>query len=493
MTMSILYLCLVPCFGIFLSFLQKIFGLSRVFHKHFTFFLSCFNFLLCFFFLFFFNKNLGYFQFLEIFPWFNNFLSLDFILGVDGISLVLILLTCFLIPLCLLSSWDQININSYIFFVNCIFLIQILLILAFSVLDLFFFYVFFEIILLPMYLLIGFWGSRERKIKASYFLFIYTVFGSLFFLISICFIFFSVGTTNYLFLLNCNFSPEYQNYLWIGFFISFAVKVPMYPFHIWLPEAHVEAPTIGSMILAGLLLKLGTYAFIRFSILLLPQGSLYYSSFIFFLGTFSIIAASLAALRQSDMKRIIAYSSIAHMNLVVIGIFSLNINSMNGSIFQMISHGLVSCGLFGIVGVLYHRYHTRLVQYYGGVAHFMPIFTFFFLFLTLANISLPITSSFVGEFLLFIGIFKADFLVLLFTLSSLVLGGAYMLWLFNRISYAFVKKYLYYISDVSEKEFVFLFIFSFFILLLGIKPDFLINYFNMSSLSITIMQLLKIV
>jgi NADH-quinone oxidoreductase subunit M len=205
------------------------------------------------------------------------------------------------------------------------------------------------------------------------------------------------------------------------------------------------------------------------------------------------VSASLAALRQSDMKRIIAYSSIAHMNLVVIGIFALNVNSLNGSIFQMISHGLVSCGLFGIVGVLYHRYHTRLIQYYGGVAHFMPIFVFFFLFLTLANISLPITSSFIGEFLLFIGIFKSDILVLLFSLTSLVLGGAYMLWLFNRISYASVKKYLYYISDVSEKEFLFLFLFSFFVLLLGIKPDFLINYFNVSSLSSTLLQLLKLV
>lgn len=492
MMMSILYLCIVPFFGILFSFLQNLFGFSKKFHKNFTFFLSCLNFSLCFFFLFFFNKNLGYFQFLEVYPWFSNIFSIDFVLGVDGISLMLIVLTCFLIPLCLLSSWDQINLNTYPFFINCIFLIQILLILAFSVLDLFFFYVFFEIILLPMFLLIGYWGSRERKIKASYFLFIYTVFGSLFFLLSICFIFFSVGTTNYLFLVNCSFSPEYQNLLWLGFFISFAVKVPMYPFHIWLPEAHVEAPTIGSMILAGLLLKLGTYAFIRFSILLFPQGSLFYGPLVFLLGSLSIIAASLAALRQSDMKRIIAYSSIAHMNLVVIGIFSLNMNAMNGSIFQMISHGLVSCGLFGIVGVLYHRYHSRLVQYYGGVAHFMPIFIFFFLFLTMANISLPITSSFVGEFLLFIGILKMDFIVLLLSLTSLVLGGAYMLWLFNRIAYGSVKKYLYYISDVTEKEFFFLFIFSFFVLLLGIKPDFLINYFNMSSLSVTILQLLKL-
>lgn len=486
-------LCLVPIFGIFFSLFRSFNFISHKFFKIFTFFLSCLNFFFCFYFIFFFNKNTGYFQFIETFSWFSSFLNINFCLGIDGISLVLIFLTCFLIPICLLSSWDVINNKNYVLFINCIFLIEVLLILAFSVLDLFFFYVFFEIILLPMFLLIGIWGSRERKIKASYYLFIYTVLGSLLFLLSICFIFFSVGTTNYLFLLNCSFSPSMQKILWLGFFFSFSVKVPMFPFHIWLPEAHVEAPTIGSMILAGLLLKLGTYAFIRFSIVLFPIGSLFFSPFLFMLCSFSIILASFAAIRQSDLKRIIAYSSIAHMNLVVIGIFSLDINSLNGAVLQMISHGLVSCGLFASVGVLYHRYHSRLINYYGGVAHLMPLFNFFFLILTLANISLPGTSSFVGEFLLFLGIFKLDFVVVIFSTFSLVLGGLYMLWLYNRLAFGNIKKYLYYFSDISLKEFSFLFIFCFFIILIGIKPDFLINFFNSSSFSITFYQVLKFI
>lgn len=491
--MSIFILCLIPFFGILSSFFYKLNFFSHRIYKNFTFFLSCLNFLFCFYFIFFFNKNTGYFQFIENINWFTSFLNLNLYFGVDGISLILIFLTCFLIPLCLLSSWDVIPKKNYSLFINCILLLEIILILAFSVLDLFFFYVFFEIILLPMFLLIGVWGSRERKIKASYYLFIYTVLGSLFFLLSICFIFFSVGTTNYLFLMNCSFSPFIQKILWLAFFFSFSVKVPMFPFHIWLPEAHVEAPTIGSMILAGLLLKLGTYAFIRFSLVLFPEGSLYFNPLLFLLASFSIILASFSAIRQSDIKRIIAYSSIAHMNLVVIGIFCLDINSLNGSVLQMLSHGLVSCGLFSIIGVLYHRYHSRLINYYGGLAHFMPLFTFFFLILMLANISLPGTSSFVGEFLLFVGIFKVDFVVVIFSTLSLVLGGLYMLWLFNRLSFGNIKKNLFFISDLSFKEFSFLFVFCFFIILLGIKPDFLINFFNSSSFSIIFYQILKFI
>lgn len=472
---------LIPFLGIFVS--QVFYNKSNQTLqnlKSYTFFYFCLTFSISLILLFAINKNVGYFQFILDYPWITNFFFINFIVGLDGISLSLIVLTTFLIPLCLLSSWDLIRLRDYPIFISCIFAIEFFLLVAFSSLDLFLFYISFESVLIPMFFIIGIYGSRERKMRASYFFFLYTLLGSLFFLVVLCIILFETGTTNYIYLSYCTFSLPMQKLFWLGFFMSFAVKIPMIPFHIWLPEAHVEAPTVGSMILAGLLLKLGTYGFLRFSLVLFPEANIYFSPIIFVMGSLSIIFASLSAARQSDIKRIIAYSSVAHMNLVVIGIFTMNIDALNGTMVQMISHGFVSCALFFLIGVIYHRYHTRLIFYYSGLNHYMPIFIFFFLIFTLANISLPGTSSFVGEFLLFIGIFDYSPFIGFLCTTSLVLGGLYMLWLFNRIAYTNLKQNLVYFGDVSKKEFFVLMFFLFFTILVGVKPDFLLGFFNYS-------------
>lgn len=484
---------LIPLLGIFISqfFFNKTNKSFRSL-KQYTFFYFCLIFSISLILLFYINKNVGYFQFILNYPWIANVFYINFIVGLDGISLSLIVLTTFLIPLCLLSSWDLIRLRDYPLFISCMFAIEFFLLLAFSSLDLFLFYVSFESVLIPMFLIVGIYGSRERKMRASYFFFLYTLIGSLFFLITLAIILFETGTTNYIYLSHCVFSVPMQKLFWLGFFLSFAVKVPMIPFHIWLPEAHVEAPTVGSMILAGLLLKLGTYGFLRFSLVLFPQANIYFSPVVFVLGSLSIIFASLSAARQSDIKRIIAYSSIAHMNLVVIGIFTMNIDALNGTMVQMISHGFVSCALFFLIGIIYHRYHTRLIYYYSGLNHYMPIFIFFFLIFTLANISLPGTSSFVGEFLLFIGIFDYSPFIGFLGATSLVLGGIYMLWLFNRVAYTNLKQNLVYFGDVSKKEFFVLTFFCFFTILIGIKPDFLINFFNYNIINLTSLVSLKL-
>lgn len=481
----------VPFFGVCASLFSFKSRILFKYLKEFSFVLSLVSFCISIFILAGFNKNTSFFQFIYEIPWFTQSFYIPLSLGIDGISLILIILTCFLTPLCLLSSWDQIKLKDYPFFMINIFLIQFFLLLAFTVLDIFFFYIFFESILIPMFFLIGIWGSRERKIRAAYFFFLYTLFGSLFLLIFLGLILFHVGTTDYILLSHTLFDYPIQKIFWVGFFLSFAVKVPMIPFHIWLPEAHVEAPTIGSMILAGLLLKLGTYAFLRFSLILFPYANTYYTPVLFTLCILSIVFSSFTAIRQSDFKKIIAYSSIAHMNLVVLGIFSVHFEGLNGSVLQMVSHGFVSCGLFASIGVLYHRYHTRLIQYYSGVNHFMPIFTFFFLILVLANISLPGTSSFVGEFLLFLGIFFYSPFSTFLASFSLVFGGIYMLWLLNRICYTNVKFYMFTLPDLAHKEFIMLFSFVFFTILVGIKPDFLIDFYKISLISNIVLQSFK--
>jgi proton-translocating NADH-quinone oxidoreductase chain M len=285
---------------------------------------------------------------------------------------------------------------------------EFFLIGVFCVLDLLLFYIFFESVLIPMFLIIGIWGSRERKIRAAYFFFLYTLLGSVLMLLSILYIYYQIGTTDYEILLSFSFSKTEQKILWFTFFLSFASKVPMLPVHLWLPEAHVEAPTTGSVILAGILLKLGTYGFIRFSLPLFPEACFYYAPFVYAISATGIVYTSLTAIRQSDFKRIIAYTSIAHMNLVMLGIFSFNTIGIEGALLQSISHGFVASALFLIIGVVYDRHHTRMVKYFGGLVHVMPIYTFIFLFFTMANIGLPGTSSFVGEFLILVGSYKVN-------------------------------------------------------------------------------------
>lgn len=406
--------------------------------------------------------------------------SFNFIVGIDGISLFFILLTTFLIPVCILVGWTSIqrSVKEY-----CIafLLLETVMIAAFCVLDLLFFYIFFESVLIPMFLIIGVWGSRERKVRAAYQLFLYTLVGSLLMLLAILLIYCQTGTTNLEILYAAELSESRQLLLWLAFFASFAVKVPMMPVHIWLPEAHVEAPTAGSVILAGILLKLGTYGLLRFSIPLFPYASIYFTPLVQTLSILAIIYSSLTTLRQVDLKKIIAYSSVAHMNFVTLGLFSLNAQGMEGAVMLMIAHGLVSPALFLLVGFLYDRHKTRLLRYYGGLARVMPIFALMFLFFTMANISLPGTANFVGEFLVLTGAFRSNTFVTAMAASGMVLGAAYGLWLCNRLLYGLSKPYyLPSFSDLSRRELHLLLPFILSVLMVGIAPDPLLDILRSS-------------
>jgi len=413
---------------------------------------SFFVFFLSLFLWIFFDRNYVRFQFVYDFVWVSSS-NLNFSLGIDGISIFFILLTTLLIPLCLLASWDSVS-KFYKEYVIAFLVMESFLILVFCVRDLLLFYIFFESVLIPMFIIIGVWGSRERKVRASYMFFLYTLFGSVLMLISILFIYFKTGTTDYETLLTANFTTIEQRFIWLAFFASFASKIPMLPVHIWLPEAHVEAPTAGSVVLAGILLKLGSYGFLRFSLPLLPEASFYFTPFIFALGILGVIYPSLTAIRQTDLKRIIAYTSVAHMNLVIIGLFSANVVGLEGAILQSLSHGFVSSALFLLIGVVYDRHHTRMVAYYSGLVHTMPVFTIIFLIFTMANIALPGTGSFVGEFLILSGAFKINTSATFFGATGMVLGGGYSLWLFNRVVYGNLKiQYLTSFQDLTLREF----------------------------------------
>lgn len=416
-----------------------------------------------------FDNSTAKFQFMQHFDWLPS-LNISFTLGIDGISLFFVLLTTFLFPLCILHSWSiKTSVKEYMI---CFLLMESLLIVVFTVLDVLLFYVFFESVLIPMFIIVGVWGSRERKIRAAYMLFLYTLLGSVLMLLAILYIYFLVGTTDYQTLLSFDFDHDLQKWLWLAFFASFAVKIPMLPFHIWLPEAHVEAPTAGSVILAGILLKLGSYGFIRFSMPLFPIANTYFTPLIYTLSVMAIVYASLTAIRQTDMKRIIAYSSVGHMNLVLVGLFSLNMQGVEGSLLLMLGHGIVSSALFLCVGVLYDRHHTRLVKYYSGVAHTMPIFTIIFMIFTMANIGFPGTCNFVGEFLCLVGVFQSNVLISALSATGMVLGGGYALWLFNRITFGNLKmQYIKQFSDVNRREFVIFVPLIIITFLMGIYPD----------------------
>lgn len=439
-----------------------------------------------------FNKSLSKFQFVEYihysFPW-DSSSSTVVTLGVDGISLFFVLLTTLLIFLCLLASWDNIHhhLKEYIL---AFLVLESLLIGVFIVLDILLFYVLFESTLIPMFVMILIWGSRERKIRAANFLFLYTLFGSVFMLAAILYIAWSTGTTDYqLIISSSQFTNFEQRLMWFAFFLSFATKVPMLPLHIWLPEAHVEAPTAGSVILAGILLKLGTYGFLRFSLPLFPEANFYFAPFVYTLSVLGVIYTSLTAIRQTDFKRIIAYTSVAHMNIVMIGIYSLNLIGLEGSIIQSISHGFVASALFLIIGVVYDRFHTRLIKYYGGLVHIMPLYTIVFLFFTMANIALPGTSSFVGEFLILTGSLKENTTVTFLGSTGMILGGAYSLWLFNRVVYGNLKKepdhiHLAFSYDLNRREFYVFFPLILGTLVLGIYPKIFLD-----SLDATVLNL----
>jgi proton-translocating NADH-quinone oxidoreductase chain M len=417
-----------------------------------------------------FDNSSSRFQFVEVYNWIESS-NIIFYLGVDGISLFFILLTTLLIPICLLASWDAIKFNEKEYFIAFL-AMEALVIAVFCVLDIILFYVFFESVLIPMFIIIGVWGSRERRIRAAYMFFLYTLLGSVLMLLAILYIYYQAGTTDYQILLTTTFDPEVQKLLWLAFFASFAVKVPMLPVHIWLPEAHVEAPTAGSVILAGILLKLGSYGFLRFSLPLFPYASVYFTPFIYSFACIAVIYTSLTAIRQTDLKRIIAYASVAHMNLVLIGMFVYNLQGLEGSILQQLSHGLVSGALFLCVGVIYDRHHTRLVKYYSGLAHTMPIYIAIFMFFSMANIALPGTSSFVGEFLILVGAFQTNTTVCVLSATGMILGGGYSLWLFNRVAFGNIKvQYMKAFSDVDKREFGTLLPLIVLTLVMGIYPE----------------------
>jgi len=427
----------------------------------------------------FFDNSTSQFQFVSEIIWLPT-LNLNLTVGIDGISLFLILLTTLLIPLCILASWNGVKIYVKEYLIAFL-VMESFLIGVFCVLDLLIFYIFFESVLIPMFLIIGIWGSRERKIRASYFFFIYTLLGSVLMLLGIIYIYDQVGSTDYETLLNVSLTVPEQKYLWLAFFASFATKVPMMPMHIWLPEAHVEAPTAGSVILAGVLLKLGTYGFIRFSLPLFPEASIYFTPLVYSMGAIAVIYTSLTAIRQTDLKRIIAYTSVAHMNLVIIGLFSFNIIGLEGAMLQSLSHGFVASALFLIIGIIYDRHHTRMVKYYGGLVHIMPIFSIIFLIFTMANIALPGTSSFVGEILILVGVYKTNTTITVLGATGMVFGGAYSLWLFNRIIYGNLKtQYLSNFYDIEKREFLIFLPLLLGTFVMGVYPELFLNPMHVS-------------
>ena len=427
--------------------------------------------------LFSFNKNNPHFQFVEIARILQN-QSFKYYLGIDGISILMIILTTFLTPICLAISIDSVKTRVKEF-VICFLLLEGFVIGSFCAIDLLLFYIFFEAMLIPMFLIIGIWGGKER-IYASYKFFLYTLFGSVLFLVAIIYIYVNVGSTDIYILKNVlpSLPMSTQKWLWVAFFVSFAIKVPMFPVHTWLPDAHVQAPTAGSVILAGILIKLGAYAMIRFSLPFFPLANIYFANLVFTLSIIAIIYASLVALMQEDMKKMIAYSSVAHMGFVTMGIFSFTQQGLDGAVMQMISHGLVSAALFICVGVIYDRLHTKEIAKMGGIANRMPNFAFLAMIFTMASVGLPGTSGFVGEFLAIVGTFKSSQITAILATFGVILGACYMLWLYKRTIFGEItNQEVTKMGDLNKIEFISLAIMAFLVILFGLLPNILLSYF----------------
>jgi len=396
-----------------------------------------------------FDPSSSAFQLVEEKGWFGQ--GLIYKMGVDGISFPFLLLTTFLMPICILASWKSIQIRVKEYMVAFL-VLETLMTGVFCALDLVLFYLFFEGGLIPMFLIIGVWGGR-RRVYASFKFFLYTLAGSLLMLLAIMAMYGVAGTTDIVTLLQTHFPSSMQKWLWLAFFASLAVKMPMWPVHTWLPDAHVEAPTAGSVILAGILLKMGGYGFIRFSLPMFPEASAYFTPLVFALSIIAIIYTSLVALVQEDMKKLIAYSSVAHMGFVTMGLFSMTSQGVQGAVFQMISHGLVSGAMFLCVGVVYDRMHTRDISAYGGLATRMPLYATVFMIFTLANVGLPGTSGFIGEFLTLLGAFRINSWVAFLATTGTILSAAYALYLYRRIIFGVLDKpSLASILDLSWRE-----------------------------------------
>ncbi len=389
-----------------------------------------------------FENGTAAFQFEEKFDWLPQY-RISYHMGIDGISMLFVILSTFLTPICILASWDSIKkmVKEYMI---AFLVLETMMVGMFCAMDMVLFYVFFEGVLIPMFLIIGVWGGGRRVYSAFKF-FLYTLAGSVLLLVALLAMYFQVGTTDVPALMEFKFSREMQMWLWLGMFASFAVKMPMWPLHTWLPDAHVDAPTAGSVILAGVLLKMGGYGFLRFSLPMLPEASLYFAPLVFGLSIIAVIYTSLVALVQSDMKKLIAYSSVAHMGFVTIGVFAATQQAVQGAIFQMLSHGVGSAALFLCVGVVYDRLHTREIDRYGGLVHNMPKYAFAFMVFMLVSVGLPGTAGFVGEFLILTGTFPVSSWVALLAATGVILGATYMLYLYRRVVYGELTK-----SDVKE-------------------------------------------
>jgi NADH-quinone oxidoreductase subunit M len=407
------------------------------------------------------------FQFVEKAAWLGG--TTNYHMGVDGISLPFVILTTALMPFCIIASWEAIQTRVKEYMVAFL-VLETLMVGTFSALDLVLFYLFFEGGLIPMFLIIGVWGG-PRRVYASFKFFLYTLLGSVLMLLAIMAMYWQAGTTDIPSLMKFNFPHGMQTWLWLAFFASFAVKMPMWPVHTWLPDAHVEAPTAGSVILAAILLKMGGYGFLRFSVPMFPLASMDLAPLVFAMSVVAIIYTSLVALVQQDMKKLIAYSSVAHMGFVTMGIFALTTQGVAGGIFQMISHGIVSAALFLCVGVVYDRMHTREISAYGGLVNNMPIYALIFLVFTMANVGLPGTSGFVGEFLALIGTFKANIPVATLATTGVILSAGYALWLYRKVVYgALTKPQLKGLSDVGPRELLILAPLVFLTIFFGVYP-----------------------
>lgn len=401
-------------------------------------------------------------------------------LGIDGISLFFILLTTFLLPVCILASFDSIKymIKEYLI---CLLGLEACLIFIFTVLDTISFYVFFESVLIPIFIIIGVWGSRKEKIQAAYYLFIYTLAGSVLMLLGIFILYSETGTTNYqllLFYVGEKMNDTTQKWLWLLFAIAFMTKIPMVPFHIWLPKAHSEATLAGSIILAGVLLKLGAFGFLRYALPLFPEGCIYFQPLMFTLSILGIIYASLTTLIILDLKGVIAYSSIGHMGITTLGIFSFNRQGLTGSLFLLLAHGIASPGLFILVTLLYERFHSRIIKYYRGVAITMPIYAIIFLIFTLSNLGLPLLVNFIGEFITLIGVYKSSSIVTFLATTGVIISAAYSLFLYNRVCFGTVSNYIaqdFNNRDITRKEFHLLLPLVVLVILLGVYPEIILS------------------
>ena len=468
-------LILLPSIGsLFLFFInsKNITGIKYV-----SLFVSIINFLISIYLWLIFDQSSYEFQFVESRVWIKDFINYK--VGVDGISILFIILTTFITPLCILSVNSSIK-NRLKEFLIAILLMETLMIGVFCSLDLVIFYLFFEGGLIPMFLIIGIWGG-ERRVYSAFKFFLFTLLGSVLMLIAVISIYWIAGTTDIEELYKLGIDPKYQNLLWLAFFSSFAVKTPMWPVHTWLPDAHVEAPTAGSVLLAAILLKMAGYGFIRFSIGLFPVASEYFVPFIFVISLIAIIYTSLVALMQDDMKKLIAYSSVAHMGFVTLGLFTFTQQGVEGGIFQMISHGIVSAALFFSVGVVYDRTHSRRINDYGGLVNVMPKYSILLMVFVLGSLGLPGTTGFIGEFLILMGTFKKSFLVAAIASLGVILGAAYMLWLYKRIVFGeLTNQKLLKIIDLNKVELSILTLLALSIIFFGFYPDPFSNTYSVS-------------